>query len=266
MLFLRSALFNILFYLNLIVRLCIILPAMFARNKDSIMRQARAWARSSIQMQEWIVGTKIEIEGVENLPKGGFIFASQHQSFWDTFAFLNLLESPVFIFKQELLRFPVFGQCLMVLDMIPVDRSAKGTAMASVLIGARKEIRDKGRQLFIFPEGTRKSPSAPIQYKMGVGRIYEDIDVPIVPVVLSSGLFWGRNTFLRYPGNFKARILPPIAPGLSVEKVMEKLVNDTEHAYETLLLETETLNPHLIFKADLQDRLQQIKDKREKSN
>lgn len=266
MLFLRSALFNILFYINLIVRLCIILPAMFARNKDSIMRQARAWARSSIQLQEWIVGTKIEIEGVENLPKGGFIFASQHQSFWDTFAFLNLLESPVFIFKQELLRFPVFGHCLMVLDMIPVDRSAKGTAMASVLIGARKEIADKGRQLFIFPEGTRKNPGAPIQYKMGVGRIYEDIKVPIVPVVLSSGLFWGRNTFLRYPGQFKARILPPIAPGLSVEKVMEKLVHDTEHAYETLLLETETLNPHLTFKADLQDRLQQIKDKREKSN
>lgn len=262
MLFLRSALFNILFYLNLIVRLLIVLPAMIMRNKDSIMRQARAWARSSIKMQECIVGTKIEIEGAENLPEGGFIFASQHQSFWDTFAFLNLLESPVFIFKQELLRFPVFGHCMMALDMIPVDRSAKGTAMASVLIGARKEIRDKGRQLFIFPEGTRRSPGAPIHYKMGVGRIYDDIKVPIVPVVLSSGLFWGRNTFLRFPGRFKARILPPIAPGLCVEEVMEKLVKQTEYAYENLLLETEVLNPHLTFKSDVQQRLKQIKGKR----
>lgn len=266
MLFLRSALFNCLFYLNLIIRLCIVMPAMFARDKNRIMRQARAWSYTSIKLQELIVGTKIEIEGAQNLPDGGFIFAAQHQSFWDTFAFLNILESPVFIFKQELLRFPVFGQCLMALDMIPVDRSAKGTAMASVLVGARREIRDNGRQLFIFPEGTRRKPSAAIQYKSGVGRIYEDIRVPIVPVVLSSGLFWGRNTFMRYPGQFKARILPPIMPGLSVEDVMDKLVQDTENAYDDLLLETEARNPNFTFTPDMQDRLAHIKQNRKSSD
>lgn len=260
MIYLRSLIFNIAFYVNLIARLVIIMPAMMRRDKTSILSQAKSWAKSSTKMLEVIVGVTVDIEGTDNIPKGGYIFAAQHQSFWDTFAFIHLLESPVFIFKQEILKIPVFGRCMMILDMLPVDRKAKGTAMAGVLIGAKREIKDKGRHLFIFPEGTRRPVGPPIEYKMGVGRIYEEIGVPIVPVSLVSGLFWGRNSFLKRKGHFKARILPPIMPGLSTTDVMDKLVSDTQKAYDGLLLDAERQNPELFMPQDVQKRLTEIKN------
>ena len=260
MLFIRSALFNLAFYVNTIGRLIIMLPLFFFGNKETVLTQAKAWGSSSIWLQEVIVGTKVEIEGLENLPKDtGFIVAAQHQSFWDTFAFLGCIDSPVFIFKQELLQIPLFGWCLTKLEMISVDRGAKGKAMASVLEGAKREISENGRQLFIFPEGTRRPVGTPLDYKYGAVRIYNGIDVPIVPIALASGLFWPRHSFLRRPGHFKAKILPPIEPGLSIRDAMEKLINVTQKASDDILLDAAKNNPGLPLPPLVVQRLKDIK-------
>lgn len=259
MLFIRSALFNIAFYINTIGRLIIMLPWIFFGGKETVLAQAKAWGRSSIRLQEIIAGTKVEIQGLENLPKDtGFIVAAQHQSFWDTFAFFQCIDSPVFIFKQELLRIPLFGQCLTKLEMISVDRGAKGKAMASVLAGAKREIQGNGRQLFIFPEGTRRPTGAPLDYKFGAARIYSGIDVPLVPIALVSGLYWPRHSFLRQPGNFKARILPPIEPGLSIREALETLTEVTQKASDELLLDAVQNNPDLPLPPRVVQRLKEI--------
>ncbi|MEW7009219.1 lysophospholipid acyltransferase family protein [Lentilitoribacter sp. EG35] len=260
MLFIRSALFNIAFYINTIGRLIIMLPWLYFGSKETVLAQAKAWGQSSIRLQEIIAGTKVEIEGLENLPKDrGFIVAAQHQSFWDTFAFFQYIDSPVFIFKQELLRIPLFGRCLTKLKMISVDRGAKGKAMASVMVGAKREIGQNGRQLFIFPEGTRSPVGAPLDYKFGAARIYSGIDVPLVPIALVSGLYWPRHSFLRQPGHFKARILPPIEPGLSIRDALEKLTNVTQEASDELLLDAVENNPNLPLPPLVVQRLEDIK-------
>lgn len=258
MLLIRSTLFNIAFYINTIIRLVMMIRVILFGTSKQNLAQAKKWASTSNTMLDKIAGTKVEFEGLENLPEGGFIVAAQHQSFWDTFALMPYLDSPVFIYKEELNKIPLFGSCLQKTKMIAVDRSARGKAMAGVLKGARREVTDNGRQLFIFPEGTRRAVGAPLDYKFGVGRIYQDVNVPIVPVALVSGLFWPRHSFLRQPGKFKAKILPPIEPGLSIEDVMERLVSETQIASDELLLDAVENNPNLPITEEVKTRLELI--------
>ena len=254
----RSTLFNIAFYANTIIRLILMIRVILFGTSEQNLAQAKKWASSSNALLDKLAGTKIEVEGLENLPEGGFIVAAQHQSFWDTFALMPYLDSPVFIYKKELNKIPLFGACLQKTNMIAVDRSARGKAMAGVLKGARKEVMENGRQLFIFPEGTRRPVGAPLEYKFGVGRIYEDVNVPIVPIALVSGLYWPRHSFMRQPGTFKAKILPPIEPGLSIEDVMERLVADTQAASDELLLHAVNTNPKLPIPPAVRERLDVI--------
>lgn len=263
MLLIRSTLFNIAFYGNTIVRLIMMIRVILFGTSIQNLAQAKKWASTSNTMLEKIAGTKVEFEGLENLPEGGFIVAAQHQSFWDTFALMPYLDSPVFIYKKELNKIPLFGSCLQKTNMIAVDRSARGKAMAGVLKGARREVTKNGRQLFIFPEGTRRPVGAPLEYKFGVGRIYQDVNVPIVPVALVSGLYWPRHSFLRQPGKFKAKILPPIEPGLSIEDVMDRLVAETEVASDQLLLDAVNDNPNLPIPEEVQKRLDVIRSKQD---
>jgi 1-acyl-sn-glycerol-3-phosphate acyltransferase len=261
MLFIRSTLFNIAFYINTIGRLIAMGPTMMFGTTAQTLALAKKWASTSVWLHAKLAGTHIEIEGLENIPEGGFIFAAQHQSSWDTFVFMPLLRSPVFIYKKELNSVPLFGHCLRKTEMIAVDRKARGKAMAGVLKGAKHEVSENGRQLFIFPEGTRRPAGADFEYKFGVGRIYKEIDVPIVPVALVSGVFWPRNSYLRQPGRFKARILSPIETGLSIEDVMAKLIHVTEEASDDLLMQAVKDNPHLKLSDQVIARIALIKAK-----
>ena len=240
----RSILFNAAFYLNLIIRMIVLSPIYFLMPRKAGYAIPKAWATSSVWLMEKIVGTTFEIEGLENIPKGGYIFAPKHQSFWDTFALLPYLDDPVYILKRELLWIPLFGWYAKKQQMIPVNRGARGKVMVEVLRRTR-EVLAAGRQLIIYPEGTRRPPGAEPVYKYGIARMYRDLDVPVVPVAMHPGLFWPRRDFHRYPGHFKVRILPPIQPGMDPDAFFAHLIKVTEAASDELLLETVARNPDL---------------------
>ncbi len=215
MLVLRSLLFNVLFYANLSIWLVFIALPSLLLPKRALLAIAVAWAHSSLWLMKVVAGTDYEVTGRENIPAtGGMIVAAKHQSFWETFVLVTIFRDPVFILKRELTWIPLFGWCLMKLRMIPVDRGGKARALAQVTRRAKTELRDKGRQLLIFPEGTRRPPGAPPAYKFGVAHIYGELGLPCVPVGLNSGLYWPRRKFLRRPGTIRLEILPPIQPGL----------------------------------------------------
>lgn len=214
MLILRSLLFNTLFYINLALWVVFgAMPALLLPRRV-LMVVAANWAHSALWLQRVVAGTSYEITGRENIPPGGLIVAAKHQSFWETFAMLTLFGNPVFILKRELTWIPFFGWCLQKLRMIPVDRKAKGRALNEVTRRAKEALREDGRQLLIFPEGTRRPPGSPPDYKSGVAHLYADLGVPCVPVALNSGLYWPRRKFLRRPGTIRVTILPAIAPGM----------------------------------------------------
>jgi 1-acyl-sn-glycerol-3-phosphate acyltransferase len=244
MLMLRSTLFNIAFYANLILRMIVLTPIYFLLPRKKAFDIPKNWARSNHWLMEKIVGTTFEIEGLENIPKTGCIFAPKHQSFWDTYALLPWIDDPVFILKRELTWIPLFGWYLMKQRMIPVDRGARGKVMLEVMRRTKIEM-ENGRQLIIYPEGTRRPPGAEPAYRYGIARIYRDMQVPVVPIALHPGLFWPRRSTMRYPGHFKIRILPAIQPGMDPDAFYAHLVETLEKASDDLLLENVAANPSL---------------------
>nr|WP_076441013.1 lysophospholipid acyltransferase family protein [Bosea sp. TND4EK4] len=235
MLLLRSLAFNILFYANLIGWLLFgALPALLLP-WGVMWKVARGWARSALWLQRVVARTRYEIRGREHIPAGGLIVAAKHQSFWETFALVTLFDNPVFILKRELTTIPVFGWSLGKLRMIPVDRGGRARALADVTRRAKVELGQNGRQLIIFPEGTRRPPGAPPAYKFGVAHLYHELGVPCLPVALNSGLYWPRRHVLRRPGTIVIEILPPIMPGLSKVDFQRTLQEQIETASDRLL-------------------------------
>jgi 1-acyl-sn-glycerol-3-phosphate acyltransferase len=231
----RSIAFNVLFYLNTLVHLIAGLPTFFMPYR-AIVGVAKSWGRVNLVLLRVVAGVDYEIRGREKIPKGPLIVASKHQSAWETFALLPLLENPLFILKRELQWIPVFGWLTIKGRMVPVDRGGGSQALVAMIERARIELADN-RQLIIFPEGTRRSAGAEPRYKIGVAHLYAAEGVPCVPIALNSGLFWPRRSLRRFPGTVVVEILDPIPPGLSKEEFFERLQGDIESATARLIAE-----------------------------
>ncbi len=236
MIFLRSLAFNIAFYTTTIIEMIVFTPFYFFSERKRAWWVPKFWARSCLWLQKVLAGTRSEITGQENLPQGAFILAPKHQSFWDTFALLPEIPDAVYILKRELTWIPVFGWYIGKMRMIPIDRGSRSKALKKAVVEARERVRE-GRQVIIYPEGTRRPPGAEPAYKYGIAEIYAQLGIPVVPVAHMAGLFWPRRRFLRFPGIIKARFLPPIPPGLKKDAFMARLIEETETACDQLLID-----------------------------
>ena len=228
LIFLRSLVFNILFYVFFLLWSLVALPT-FVLPRAAMLKVASWWARTNILLMRAICGIKVEFRGVEKIPKGPLIVASKHQSMWETISLLRFFEAPFFVVKRELKFIPIFGLFIIKTDMVAIDRSKGGRAMLAVMRRAEEEVKH-GRQFVIFPEGTRTAPGAPPHYKAGIGLIYADCGVPVLPVALNSGLFWPRRTFMRYPGTLVVEFLDPIPPGLKRDEFLKRVESTIEEA------------------------------------
>ncbi|MGF6305969.1 1-acyl-sn-glycerol-3-phosphate acyltransferase [Bradyrhizobium sp. i1.8.4] len=233
LIFLRSLIFNVLFYLVLVLLLIVALPALLLP-RSALMAVEAAWASISLFLMRAVCNIRIEFRGVEKIPKGALIIASKHQSFWETFALMRFFEQPLFILKRELMMIPVFGWCLKKAGMISVERGGGPRSLIKTLKRAAAEVK-LGRQLVIFPEGTRTAPGAVPNYKAGVAQIYAESGVPCLPIALNSGLFWPRRTFMRYPGTLVVEFLDPLPPGLPRDEFMTRLRDQIETATSRLV-------------------------------
>jgi 1-acyl-sn-glycerol-3-phosphate acyltransferase len=234
-LILRSTLFNVLFYLNVLVHLIVALPT-FVMPSWAIVELAKFWGRTNLWLLEAICRTRVEFSGVEKIPPGPLIVAAKHQSIWETFALLSLFTAPTYIVKRELMWIPLFGWYMWKGGIVPVDRGARRQALTAMTRRARAELL-RGRQIIIFPEGTRRPPGAPSAYRSGVAHLYAETGVPCLPVALNSGLFWARRSFLRHPGTVRVEILDPIPPGLDKQTFLQRLQQDIEAATARLIAE-----------------------------
>jgi len=236
MLALRSAAYNALFYLNLILHILIAIPT-FLLPRRAFMTIAKSWGRTSNALLA-VAGISVELRGREKIPPGALLVASKHQSFWEAFTLLTLFDDPAFIVKRELMWIPFFGWLLWKADQVPVDRKAKGGAIAGMVKRARTELA-RGRQIIIFPEGTRTAAGAPPAYKSGSAPLYAAANVLCLPVALNSGLFWPRRKFLRCPGTIVLEVLDPIPPGLDKDTFAARVQNDIETATARLVADGE---------------------------
>jgi 1-acyl-sn-glycerol-3-phosphate acyltransferase len=233
----RSIVFNALFYLNTLVWLILGLPTFFLPYRATVWI-AKSWGRVNLVLLRVVAGIDCEVRGREKIPSGPLIVASKHQSAWETFALLPLFDNPVFIVKRELMWIPIFGWLMRKGRMVPVDRGAGSQALVDMTERARVELAD-GRQLIIFPEGTRRPAGAEPRYKFGVAPLYAAAGVPCLPVALNSGLFWPRRSIRLRPGTVTVEILDPIAPGLDKDAFFKRLQHEVETATARLLAQSD---------------------------
>jgi 1-acyl-sn-glycerol-3-phosphate acyltransferase len=231
----RSLLFNAAFYLNLLIHMLVAIPT-FVLPEWFMVQIARSWGRTSLWLLRAICGIRVEWHGLEKIPKGAFLVAAKHQSAWETFALLPLFPCPSTIVKRELMWIPLFGWCLWKCGMIGVDRGAGRDALGDLVRRTRAALA-RGRQVIIFPEGTRRAPGAAPDYKLGIVQLYAAVEAPCLPLALNSGLFWPRRRLLRYPGTVRVEILDPLPAKLPKREFFARLRHDIETATARLVAE-----------------------------
>lgn len=210
----------------------LILPRPFA------MGLARNWGLYFVWLCRVVGGIRVEFRGRDNIPPGPLLVASKHQSLWETFMLLGIFDDPCFIMKRELAFIPLFGWFIYKMRNVPINRKDGARALIKLTRAANQEIHaDGGRQILVFPEGTRRPPGAPPVYKYGIAKLYEGLNVPCLPIGLNSGMFWPRNSFQMKPGTIIVDILPPIEPGLDRNEFFQRVQDQIETSSNRLMAE-----------------------------
>lgn len=233
MLALRSLLFTGWLYLSMSIYAVGLSPALLT-NHALAMGVIRLWAAFVLFGLRWICGVRVEVRGLEHRPRGAALIAAKHQGMLDVIAPFTFLDDPCFVMKKELRPLPFFGWFAWKTKMIAVDRSGHARALKDMARQARARLAE-GRQILIFPEGTRTAPGVPGDYKPGVAAIYRDLDGPCWPVATNSGACWPAHGFIRKPGLVVYEFLPPIPAGLKRAEFMNQLESRIEAASTALL-------------------------------
>jgi 1-acyl-sn-glycerol-3-phosphate acyltransferase len=235
MLLIRSLAFLAVFYVN---------TAVFLLLGGWLLLAPRRWAMEGLRLHGlasmwWmkvICGTRFELRGAEKLPRGACLVAAKHQSAWDTFGLIPVFRDPAMVMKAELGLIPLYGWFSHKFEHIFVRRD-KGPSALRALVRDARERAARGREVVIFPEGTRRPPGAMPDYKPGFVALYEGLDLPCVPLALNSGLFWPRRSLLRYPGTIVVEILEPVPAGLPRAEARALIQERIETACTRLIAE-----------------------------
>jgi 1-acyl-sn-glycerol-3-phosphate acyltransferase len=218
------------------------------------MRFGRFWARSVLALLRVIVGLDYQIRGLERIPRDGCIIAMKHQSAWDALILPVVLGDPAPVLKRELLLVPFYGWYAARAGSIAIDRKA-GAGAVRRMIAAARPIAASGRPIVIFPEGTRVAPGERRPYQPGVAALSQALSLPVVPAAVNSGLFWGRRSFVKRPGQIVLEFLEPIPPGRPRLQLMAELEQRIETATAALVREGKALNnPGLLAGENAQSR------------
>ncbi len=183
-------------------------------------------------------GIRHQVIGLENLKKSASpnVILSKHQSPWETF-YLQLLFFPVStLLKKELLDIPFFGWGLRYFRPIGIDRTNPRKALKQVKEGGLKSL-DEGRNLLLFPEGTRVIPGERIKYARSGPDIAIRAGVDVIPIAQNSGSFWIKDSFLKYPGLVTVVIGEPIT---TKDKTSREVIEEVEQWIEGEMLKLES--------------------------
>jgi 1-acyl-sn-glycerol-3-phosphate acyltransferase len=206
-------------------------PAL-AMSRVTLAKFSRFWAKGVLALLAGTVGLRHRVVG--EIPKGPVIVASRHQSAWETLALPTVLDDPAIVLKRELLWIPIFGWYLWRNQMVPIDREGGASAVRRMVRAARNAAA-QCRPILVFPEGTRTAPGTRRDYHPGVYALYRDLELPVVPAALNSGLYWPRRSFAKRPGTITVEFLPAVLPGLSRYDFMAELRKRIDTATDRLL-------------------------------
>lgn len=220
MMLLRSLLYVALFYLwtTLVALTCT--PMLFGPIRW-VLAMFHVWGRGVVGLLI-VCGIKVEVRGRQYIPTGAAIVAPKHQCMLDVFAQFTWLPASVYVMKKELAWIPWFAWYAIKAGAIVIDRDG-GAKTIRQIVREGTELFKSGRQVVIYPEGTRKAPGAPPDYKPGIAALYRELNVPVYPVATNAGVHWPAHGVLRKPGLIVFEYLEPIPPGLKRAEFMRLL-------------------------------------------
>jgi 1-acyl-sn-glycerol-3-phosphate acyltransferase len=182
----------------------------------------RLWIGGIMVLARVIVGIKCRVLGKEHVPSGACIIAAEHQSSFETYRLFKDLEHPIFILKRELTWIPIVGWYMTRAGFVGIDRGAGAGAMRKMLRATKKALED-GHQVIVFPEGTRVPFGEKRPYQPGIAALYNQCDVPMIPMALNSGYSWGKTRILKIPGEIVFQFLPALPRGLDRDRLLAEL-------------------------------------------
>ena len=221
--FFKSLIFNIFLFLGLITIFILAIPTLILPDKFTLFF-GRLSAKYIVFLLKKILNTKVVFHGLENLKKVNHYFvASAHQSMFETFALQIPLDSPIFILKRELLKIPLFGWYLKKIGSIDIVRETTTKENLDFYDKIKSRIEKQKRPLLIFPQGTRVKFDEQPAFKKGVGRIYNSLNLPCIPVALNTGKVWPKSSFVKNSGDIHISFLEPIMPGKGKNDFMREI-------------------------------------------
>ena len=229
----KSLVFNIFLYVGIIIVFVLATPTLILPAKFTLYC-GKFLAYYIILILRLFLNTKVIFHGLENLKKvDKFFVASAHQSMFETFVLQAPLSFPIFVLKKELLRIPLFGWYLKKIGSIEIIRETTTKENLNFFEKIKNTVQKHNRPLLIFPQGTRVKFDDRSPFKKGVGRIYDSLKLPCIPVALNSGKIWPKSSFIKYPGNIHISFLEPIKPGLEksvfLKILEEKIYSEIEN-------------------------------------
>ena len=223
--FIKSLIFNIFLYCGLILIFILAIPTLILPDKFTIFF-GRMSAKYIVFILKLVLNTKVIFHGEENLKKvDRFFVASAHQSMFETFALQIPLDGPIFILKKELMNIPLFGWYLRKIGAIAIIRETTTKENLSFFDKVKNKLEENKRPLLIFPQGTRVKLDECPPFKKGVGRIYNALNLPCIPVAVNTGKVWPKNSFMKHSGDIHISFLEPIMPGKKKDEFIKEIEN-----------------------------------------
>lgn len=238
MLFIRSLSGNVWLYA------CIVFGVIFCCIFGWFMPQRwiiNFWNKFLLPIALWGLrvfgGISVEVRGRQYLNQERAVYACKHESAMETYTLTTIITKGVMILKKELTYIPLFGWAAWMYGLIAVDRSAGAKAMKNMLASARKKV-EEGRPIIIFPEGHRMQPGMTQKYKPGFLFMAQNLNLPVIPVALNTGMFWPRSSAKHFPGKVIIEFMEPMTPGKDKNAFIEELQSKIEAKCAELNAET----------------------------
>ena len=224
----RSFLFHILYWLTSIFFVLTSIPLLLIPGRKILMWWILLYTRSMCFWMHHIGGIKLSVVGKENLPEGPCIIAAKHQSWGDGFVMFSQFYDLAFVIGDHMEKFPIVGPILRKMGTVIVNNCGGGKSRTALLDDAMDKARKEGRRILIYPEGHLSAIGEKHRYRKGVFHMYQQYNVPVVPVATNLGLRWPQQSKKITPGPAAIEFLEPIMPGMGKTEFMTELERRVE--------------------------------------
>ena len=233
----RALLFRLAYLVISVFFGLIALPLILLPGRTLLVKWLRHYAHTMLHLMRLIGGIKLEVRGRHDIPKGGAIIASKHQSWGDGYATFAQFHDLAIVTGDEIAKIFGVGWILRKMDAIVVDNCGGAKSRDRLVDEELARARENGRRILIYPEGKLSPAGYHFRYRKGIYHMYQAYQCPVVPVATNLGVFWPLDKWVLHPGTAVIEFLEPIEPGLDKETFMAVLEERIETASLALLPE-----------------------------